>query len=390
MRALMRLIQRGPDLTMHARQLSKEIGDGTFDVLMKNGVLERDDPADWYPCPGPEGDGCPMRVIENPGHPTHSHIAVCGCSPSQCQDVHLNEEDLEQVTISFAGYVRTLRALFKVDGDFDLKNEAFPGVRSLGESAWGGVRREAFLATDPSGQSFPSFLALRRKEPRAGSLVLAPSRRWMKYRALDQQGPSDPVKIVILEDTLAISNGEIVINAPAAQANSIKELSSQYRSPPAPFCTLIDQDGERTLTEPECRALQARAADFDLFIDLMTPVDAGRYRAGRRDAEGFFEEKPLTANQAAVLVELISKRKPLRADELKSVDLVQPAKRLEEARKLIDINLSRYNWRSIKTLRGDTPEAKRFFFDPPEGLRFAVLGPLGDEARVSNGQFPEF
>ena len=40
------------------------------------------------------------------------------------------------------------------------------------------------------------------------------------------------------------------------------------------------------------------------------------------------------------------------------------------------MKLSRYEWRSTELLRGDTPEAKRYWFRPPEGLRWALLRPL--------------
>ena len=66
MKPFMRLIQRAFELRMHAAILKREIGADTFDALKKAGVIEPDDPADWYPCTGPEGDGCPMRVVPNP------------------------------------------------------------------------------------------------------------------------------------------------------------------------------------------------------------------------------------------------------------------------------------------------------------------------------------
>jgi hypothetical protein len=375
MKAFFRLIQRSFDLRRHATLLSREIGAETFDVLIRSGVLEHDDPADWYPCPGLEGDNCPMRVVPNPGHPTHAYIAVCGNSPPRCQDVYLNEEDLVQVRLSQPGTIRMLRSLFKIKGDFTLKDEVFPGVLSLGDTAWSG-HRDVFLATDAASRAFPSFLTMRRQIRGSSSLILAPSRRWIEKSLIDQHDAGERVEIAFLEDTLSIRNGEVVINPPIVSADVVRELPAPYRSPAELFCRVIDQDGERLLTEAERRELQARASELDLFIDMISPLQTGRYRATRRNTDGTVEEVTLTGSHAAVLTELISKRKPLAARQLNMVDVFHPDKAVELARSKVDVKLGRYQWRAFHTLPAITKEAKRFVFNPPADLCFTVLLPL--------------
>lgn len=46
---------------------------------------------------------------------------------------------------------------------------------------------------------------------------------------------------------------------------------------------------------------------------------------------------------------------------------------VERARQKLNVRLGRYKWRAIQTLAGDTPEAKRWQFKPPEGMAWAVV-----------------
>ena len=44
-----------------------------------------------YPCPRPGGNGCPRRVVR---HSDEDIVAVCGCSPRECDTVYLQKSDL--------------------------------------------------------------------------------------------------------------------------------------------------------------------------------------------------------------------------------------------------------------------------------------------------------
>lgn len=61
----------------------------------------------------------------------------------------------------------------------------------------------------------------------------------------------------------------------------------------------------------------------------------------------------------------------------------QPDKRVEAARRAIDVNLGRYQWRAVQTLRGDERETKRYLFNPPDGFRFAIVRPSEPMAAVA-------
>ena len=51
-----------------------------------------------------------------------------------------------------------------------------------------------------------------------------------------------------------------------------------------------------------------------------------------------------------------------------------PDKQVEAARRVLDVKVSCYAWRSTKLLCGDDWRAKRYLFPPPEGLPWAPAG----------------
>jgi hypothetical protein len=376
MRAFLRLLQRDREPVLHTAMFAEQIGGETFDALKCAGVLVRADPADWYPCGGPDGDGCPRRVVENPGNPEHPYIAICGREPPGCLDVPLTEADLEQTAVSVAGLVRWLRELFDIRGTFELSDTVFPDVLTLGQAEWDGLNRDVFLAFAPSTPAFPTFLALRKKA-RQGTLVLAPTRRCVPTSLSDLYSPGDRVELLFLEDALKNQNGAIRLNLTESLPSTVREIASPYYSPDRPFCRMFDQNGDRPITESEYRAIQNQADDRDLFIDMTTTIDAGRHPAGRRDLNGTYEETAVTPNEAMLLVTLISARRPMSLHDLRALGPDHPDKIIERARRKADVKLSRYNWRAIHTLRGNgTPELKQYSFNPPVGMSFVVLLPI--------------
>lgn len=376
MRAFLRLLQQDREPVLHTAMFAEQIGGETFDALKRSGVLVRADPADWYPCGGPDGDGCPRRVVENPGNPEHPYIAVCGREPPGCLDVPLTEANLEQTAVSVAGLARWLRELFDIQGTFELTDTVFPDVLTLGQAQWGGINRDVFLAFAPLNPAFPTFLALRKKASQ-GTLVLVPTRLWVPTSLSDLHGPGDRVELLFLEDVLENQNGAIRLNLTESLPNAVREIASPCYSPDRPFCRLLDQNGDRPISESEYRAIKNNADDRDLFIDTTTTIDAGRHPAGRRDLKGTYKETALTPNEARLLIALISTRKSMSLHELRSLGPDHPDKVIERARRKVDVKLSRYNWRAIHTLRGDgIPESKQYSFNPPAEMSSAVLLPI--------------
>ena len=371
MRAFLDMLQRSPAPALHLPHFRERIGDHAFDALLAAGVLERRGVAEWYPCGGPEGEGCPRRVVENPGDDEHPFAAVCGRCPPACETVLLTEEEVEIVAVSEAGLIRALRLALDAEGEMEIDGSLFPHTFSLGRTSWGGAHREAFLALRPWDPGIPAFLASRRSA-RLPSLVLAPTRWRVQARLADEHGPADRVEIVFLEDVLALEGGRLALRAPVP--TGVAEPAAAYQA--APYCMLVDADGARPVDEATYREIAAHADDYDLFLDLLSTTVAGRHRACRRNGDAF-EEGSLTHQQAGAYAELMERRRPLRAGELAALNTFgSPDKQVEAARRVLDVKLTRYEWRSSKLLRADDRLAKRYLFQPPEGLRWVLLRPL--------------
>lgn len=373
MRRFLELLHRGAcpaGLTSH---FPARIGRVTFDALVAAGILPRGDPAEWYPCPG-GGEECPRRIVENPGDDEHPFVAVPGAGVC-CKAVPLREEDLAQHTTSIPNLVRALREVFGLHGGFDLDDELFPCTVRIGQTGGDGLARDVLLATWPTHSGFEAFLRSRRTNAR-GTLVLAPARsRWLRADIDALHGPGERVELAFLEDLVEVRDGRLQRRRPAPPM--VREPTTIYGEPPPPFCMLVAHDGRRPIGEEEYRTVVARADGLDLFIDTMTKVEAGRYRASRRDTQGSSEETALTFQQAHALIELVERRKGLRAAELSALSAYgSPEKQVEAARRAVDVKLGRYQWRALHLLKGDEREANRYLFNPPEGFRFAVVRPL--------------
>lgn len=158
--------------------------------------------------------------------------------------------------------------------------------------------------------------------------------------------------------------------APAASA------SSGAASEPA-FCTAHTHAGKRVLTKREYADLLERQDDFDLFLDTVLPR-GGECLGARRTACGAVEQVSLTHERALLVAELVALARPVRAAMLKSIPGSSVASRIrliEMARKTLDVPLGRTKWRAINTKNtpGGDETTREFVFDPPRGLRYAVL-----------------
>lgn len=374
MRRFLELLHRGACPTELTSRFPDLIGREAFDALVAAGILQRGDPADWYPCPG-GGDACPRRVVDNPGDPERPFVAIPGGDGVCCQAVPLRAEQLEQHTTSTPDLVRALRSLLGIEGDHDLDEELFPCTIRIGREASSG--REVLLSTWPSSPGFGAFLR-SRKGHRRGALVLAPARtRWLPSSIEAQHGPGERIELAFLEDLIEVCDGRLERVAAGSGATLVREPQAAYGAEPAAFCLLIGDEGRRPISDGEYREVVAEIEAFDLFVDTMAKVERGRYRASKRLEDGTHEAGTLSFEQAHAIVELVERRRPMRAAELQALSSYgSPHKQVEAARRVVDVRLGRYQWRSIQLLREDDRQANRYVFNPPDGLRFAVLRPL--------------
>jgi hypothetical protein len=349
------------------RELVARFGDATVDGLIACGLLVPGPRAAEFPCPR-VGDACPREVIDNPGDPVFPFVAVppgVHC----CDAVRLTAGDIATWATSRQRLVALVAELFRVRGPANLRDEVFPCAHRLGRAPWRGQEREVLLCTNLNGAAPLAFL-LARKAQRQPTLVVAHARTRFTSPDLDAHFGAGEVAVVFLEDELELVGGRVQRRRePAA-----REPIADYGAPA--FCVLVNADGARQLDEAAYRDLLASAHDLDLFLDLTRTGSAGRHPTGRREADQLIAGS-LTPQQAAAYAELMERQQPLRAGELRALRGVNhPDKLIEAARRELDVKLSRYDWRATQLLRGDTPETKRYWFRPPEGLRWALVRPL--------------
>ncbi len=363
---LLRLVEQAKAPTLLASQWRERIGAEVTAPLVRLGVLVEKEPLPSHPCGGPWGDGCPRRVVTNHGCASHPFVAVCGRDDGACPEVLLRPEDRDTLQLSVDGLVRVLRRVLGVGGAVEQSDAGFPDTRRIGD--WAG--RAVFLALSPAFPGFEAWLAAR-----GDALVVVPFGLGLPTGARDRFGAGQRVEIVLLRDVLRFE-GDAILGALPEPLLSLREPTGPAYAVRSVMCVVVDHDGRRALTADEYAALVARAAELDLFIDTTITVDGGGHRGLRRDQSGVVEEAALTKHEAAALVELISRRKALRAGDFATLSVHAVDKVIERARSKVDVKQGRYKWRAIHTLAADTPEAKRWQFNPGPSLRFAVAMPV--------------
>ena len=248
----------------------------------------------------------------------------------------------------------------------------------IGEQRKNGATRDVFFTTWAAQGGFQDFLQSRRPASR-GTFVLAPVRRRRLPPGIEERhGPGALVELAFLEDLIEVRNGRLTCAAarPAPVTHHEPPVADDLARPA--FCVLVDQQGTRNIDRQEHREILRRAETFHLFIDSTTPVEAGKLLVGRKLLDGTFERSTLTRQRASALIELIERRQPLRAAELRAISAYgNPQKQFEAARREVDVRLGRYEWRAFKLIRGDTSQANRNVFSPPPDLTFAVMRPAG-------------
>jgi len=200
--------------------------------------------------------------------------------------------------------------------------------------------------------------------------------------ALEGIGPVRPAILTLEDPTEAPSSDKFMWGPGDIRITRIPHVSDCSASSPPAFCDILDRNGRAPLSQEKYGEVVGNAASYDLFIDMTKTVEGGRYSAGRRTSDGQFEEVRLKKRLAAIWLEFVERRCALRPHQLNSVSVNRPDKLIEQARRELDVNISRYQWQSLHTGTEEGSEAKQFNFNPPDGFRMAILLPLSPPASV--------
>jgi hypothetical protein len=141
---------------------------------------------------------------------------------------------------------------------------------------------------------------------------------------------------------------------------------------------VLDAHGERSIHRAERDAIVGDL-ELDLLVD-MTCTHGRCHPARRRELDGANERVLLPVFQALTLIELVRAARPLRPRDitiLREIHSHAPVRLVERMRKTIDVVLpgKRGSWRCIHTVVGALAEAKAFHWQPPCGMRWAIVLP---------------
>ena len=349
--------------------LDEHFGAELVDGLMATDILVPGPIATHYWCPR-YGEECPRVVVESVGDPDFPYMAAPPGTEPCCGILRLTAEDVATWVTSRKRFIDILTELFNIRGSANLCDEVFPHAHRLGRAVWRGLDREVVLCTDLDGAAPAAYLSLFRAQGRSMLVLAHAHTRYTSPEVISHFG-SGEVVVVFLDDELEFVGGQVRRRA------SDTALAAPVQGPA--FCLLVGPGGERPIDKATYRRIVDGAAEeLDLFLDLATTSEGSRHPTGRRN-KGKYITDSLPARAGAAFAELVRSQKPLRLRGFLSLAGVsKPIDFIEEARRKLDVNRKRCEWRSVKLLRGEEPAANRYAFQPPEGLRWALLLPLGE------------
>lgn len=353
---LFELLECDPAPAFHIAAWRRLLGDTLANQLVVAGILVRMHQETWYPCERSDGSRCRLRVVDNPDQSSdYPFIATCPYLCGGCRPIPLVASDLVKRAFLREAFVREVRRAFGVTGQMDFGYVGYSDVIRIGDLKG----RPAYLAFAPGHADFDEWIARQGR-----AYVMVPVGRWMSPATFERCAPGREVELIVLREALEFGEQGLVANWP-------KGLESR-----GPVCVMHDMAGLHELTARQYREVVARVAMYDLFVDMTAAVDGGGYRGVRKNPDGTTDDVVLTKLEAAVIFELASTGRPLRAGEIKGVDVEDVEQLIERARRKVDVRLGRYKWRALHTLAGGRQKPKRWRFVPSSNLQWCVVVPV--------------
>lgn len=350
------------------------VGQEAISALIHEGILFSGPTSNFYPCPE-VGFDCPREIIANPDdESSYPFIAVPPENESCCSPKLLKREDLETWSTSKRNF---LSFLIKELGLEQTPIEAlvFPYAIRFGYLTIGSKRFEVLFVSD-TGENTKSNLMIRKMMGKA-TLAIIPARHpWTDSNIEVSFALDDNIKVLFLEDVLFLENGRLYLSSSfSSKRNNGNCQSDEVNS--NIFCKSVDHTGVHDVNLGKYYQILDEKSDYDLFLDLTNRIKRKSYLGGRREG-GVFIEEDVQYSGAWAYAELIEKKRPMLSVMLATLSGgfgESPNKRLEKARRALDVKVGTTNWRSTLMLPGVDRQTKRYQFKPPAGLRWIILRP---------------
>jgi len=120
-----------------------------------------------YPCENPGGDGCPRRIVV---HGDDDIVAVCGCSPRECDPLTLRRRDIVVYDFDVLALSRAIASVLGLGDEGRVTAGDVPGIYRLGALPYGAGQRAAVMlalhcGADDGQHPLERFLAEHDGQP---------------------------------------------------------------------------------------------------------------------------------------------------------------------------------------------------------------------------------
>ena len=375
MRRFLSVIAATPRACRHRPLWHRSLGPELLAALSARGLLAGQGRADWFPCDGACGGQSTRTVLDEPLD-DGSWLAICGHEIAGCDDMPVSDDDLTLLTADPDALGLWLRESLGATGRPVVGS--LPGAHGLGQVIREGELRDAFLVVGTLDDCLRRLLD-ERARARTPSVVFVPTLDAVDTTLAAHHAPGSLVTLESLLDLVSVVAGRLVL-APPRSTPPVLPVREPVAAPYAVVvATRLDATGSHPLTTAGYEELIAQRASFDLLLDATAP---GRKRGcvAHVRLDGVLTTVDVPASEAAVLIELIGARRPLRRREIRSVQVQHLDKLIERARRCLEGEKTRGQWRFLQTLSGTTPADKSYVFRPQPGLSFAAIVPLAGGA----------
>lgn len=357
------------------RHLLDLLGREVVGALESGKLLTYHRMSDTYPCPHPGGDGCPRQVIEMDDGTYH---AVCGNDPRECDDLVLEQKDVEHLGVEPKALCDSVASALQVRQRFE-DLDGLRGVFRVGTFIpEAGIKHPVLFAVRCSDSDYAEVLdAIRSREERGAFAVIVPTDRFIADDTARQMS-SLGMPLLPLDDVLGIDDGKLTaLVDPLAYFNRIGQTGpGTTTTAPSVVAQALICDGKgkpswRNLDEQGYQELVDAADDYLIFADE-------RSRTSARTKKNKREKKDQQQASYFQLLRACAEHRgyydpatDLRFDEVYE----DPKQTLVRARQHIDVKVPKQgakdDYALFKTRMVDRHSV--YEFDPTPGVAFALL-----------------
>lgn len=340
------------------RHLRSLFGDEAVAAFEHAGVLRPQRLSRTYPCPR-RGQGC-ERVVVPIGE---RYLAVCGTSPTECDELDLDRSDIERLVVDPLGLCRAAASVLQIRGN----PEAVAGLATVYRVGTfipePGIRHPIYLAIRTAPHAYAEVIeALRARQNGNPFGVLMPTDRFLAD-VIEQQARTAGIVVLALSEIIDLSDGRLAVLAdPLRLFASIGQRGAALSLVATTIAEACVCDGSSPprwldLDEQQYQVLLASAGDYGVFADEITKTVA----KGQ-------QQETAQASYFRIIRQVIRKRGYFdpAADDLASAQQI-----LQRARKLFDPRRGSGPWRLFKTIKDG--EATLYHFSPDPGASFAFV-----------------